>query len=156
MRESGRPGTGFGRRELLLAIATLVPVAGWARQTSISRPASTPAVARPDIAKRFAELEQKNQARLGVFVPATGTAAEIAYRAEERFAFCSTFKAPLVAAVLHPKPLQHIDKVITHTGDDIRSISPVTKQHVQEGMTIGQLCDAAIRYSDGTAANLLL
>jgi beta-lactamase class A len=32
----------------------------------------------------------------------------------------------------------------------------VTQQHVQGGMTIGQLCDAAIRYSDGTAANLLL
>src|SRR5260370_19828164 len=104
MRESGRPGTGFGRRELLLAIATLVPVAGCARQTSISRPASTPAVARPDIAKRFAELEQKYQARLGVYVPASGTTAEIAYRAEERFAFCSTFKAPLVAAGPPPKP----------------------------------------------------
>jgi beta-lactamase class A len=156
MRESDRPGTGFGRRDLLLAIATLVPIAGCARQTSISRPASTPVVARPDIAKRFAELEQKYEARLGVYVPATGTTAEITYRAEERFAFCSTFKAPLVAAVLHQNPLTHLDKVITYTGDDIRSISPVTKQHVQEGMTIKQLCDAAIRYSDGTAANLLL
>lgn len=65
-------------------------------------------------------------------------------------------KAPLVAAVLHQNPLTHLDKLITYTSDDIRSISPVAQQHVQTGMTIGQLCDAAIRYSDGTAANLLL
>lgn len=91
-----------------------------------------------------------------VYVPATGTTAAIEYRADERFAFCSTFKAPLVAAVLHQNPLTHLDKLITYTSDDIRSISPVAQQHVQTGMTIGQLCDAAIRYSDGTAANLLL
>jgi beta-lactamase class A len=156
MRESDRRGIGFGRRELLLATAMLVPMAGCARQTSASRPASTPAVARQDIVERFAELEQKYQARLGVYVPATGAMAEIAHRADERFAFCSTFKAPLVAAVLHQNPPTHLDKVITYSGDDIRSISPVTKQHVHEGMTIGQLCDAAVRYSDGTAANLLL
>jgi beta-lactamase class A len=46
--------------------------------------------------------------------------------------------------------------VITYTSADIRSTSPVTQQHVQTGMTIGQLGEAAIRYSDGTAANLLL
>ncbi len=91
-----------------------------------------------------------------MYVPATGTTAAIEYRADERFAFCSTFKAPLVAAVLHQNPLTHLDKLITYTSDDIRSISPVAQQHVQTGMTIGQLCDAAIRYSDGTAANLLL
>nr|5NJ2_A Chain A, Beta-lactamase [Mycobacterium tuberculosis]5NJ2_B Chain B, Beta-lactamase [Mycobacterium tuberculosis]5OYO_A Chain A, Beta-lactamase [Mycobacterium tuberculosis]5OYO_B Chain B, Beta-lactamase [Mycobacterium tuberculosis]6H2C_A Chain A, Beta-lactamase [Mycobacterium tuberculosis]6H2C_B Chain B, Beta-lactamase [Mycobacterium tuberculosis]6H2G_A Chain A, Beta-lactamase [Mycobacterium tuberculosis]6H2G_B Chain B, Beta-lactamase [Mycobacterium tuberculosis]6H2H_A Chain A, Beta-lactam len=109
-----------------------------------------------DLADRFAELERRYDARLGVYVPATGTTAAIEYRADERFAFCSTFKAPLVAAVLHQNPLTHLDKLITYTSDDIRSISPVAQQHVQTGMTIGQLCDAAIRYSDGTAANLLL
>lgn len=55
-----------------------------------------------------------------------------------------------------PEAEQDIIKLITYTSDDIRSISPVAQQHVQTGMTIGQLCDAAIRYSDGTAANLLL
>ncbi|SOJ55775.1 Beta-lactamase [Mycobacterium simulans] len=145
------PDTGFGRRELLAA-ALLVPLAGCARRASGDRPATTTVAARPDIAERFTELERKYEARLGVFVPG----APIAYRADERFAFCSTFKAPLVAAVLHQYPLTHLDKVVTYTHDDIWSISPVTQQHVETGMTIGQLCDAAIRYSDGTAANLLL
>jgi len=89
-------------------------------------------------------------------VPATGSTAEVAYRADERFAFCSTFKVPLVAAVLHLGPLAHLDKVISYSDGDIRSTSPVTQQHVDTGMTVKQLCDAAIRYSDGTAANLLL
>ncbi len=150
------PDTGFGRRRLLVAMAMLVPLVGCARRASGDRPASTTVLAGPDLAGRFAELEQQYEARLGVYVPATGTSAAIAYRADERFAFCSTFKAPLVAAVLHQYPLTHLDKMVNFTSYDIRSTSPVTQEHVQAGMTIGQLCDAAIRYSDGTAANLLL
>jgi beta-lactamase class A len=34
--------------------------------------------------------------------------------------------------------------------------SAITREHVATGMTIRQLCDAAVRYSDGTAGNLLL
>ena len=62
-----------------------------------------------------------------MYVPATGSAGAIAYRADERFAFCSTFKAPLVAAVLHQYPLDHLDKVVTFTKADISSTSPVTR-----------------------------
>jgi beta-lactamase class A len=159
MRESDPSGGGFGRRELLLALPTLAmlaPLTACANRASDAQSAATTTVARPDLTKRFAELEQKYQARLGVYVPATGLSAEVAYRADERFAFCSTFKAPLVAAVLHGGPLTRLDKVISYTNADIRSTSPVTQQHVDTGMTVKQLCDAAIRYSDGTAANLLL
>jgi beta-lactamase class A len=91
-----------------------------------------------------------------VYVSGDGATPAIAYRADERFAFCSTFKAPLVAAVLHRYPLAHLETTVTFTKADINSISPVTEQHADPGMTVGQLCDAAIRYSDGTAANLLL
>ncbi|MBX9641348.1 MAG: class A beta-lactamase [Mycobacteriaceae bacterium] len=146
---------GFGRRGLLLAAATLVSLTACGRGSSDTRATTVPA--HSDLAQRFAELEQKYQARLGVYVlAATGTSAEISYRADERFAFCSTFKALLVAAVLHQNPLTDLDKVITYTGADIRSFSPITQQNIQTGMTVGQLCDAAVRYSDGTAANLLL
>jgi beta-lactamase class A len=71
-----------------------------------------------------------------VYALATGTGATVAYRADERFAFCSTFKTLATAAVLHR--------------------NPITKDHIATGMTIRQLCDAAIRYSDGTAGNLLM
>jgi Beta-lactamase enzyme family len=114
------------------------------------------ATAGPYLAGRLAGLERKYEARLGVCVLAIGPTAVIAYRADERFAFRSTFKAPLAAAVLQKNPVTHLDTVITYTSADIRSTSPITEQHVETGMTVGQLCDAAIRYSDGTAANLLL
>jgi beta-lactamase class A len=134
----------------------VIPLAGCAHPTSGVRAAPTTATPAPDLTGRFDQLERKYGSRLGVYVPAAGATGEIAYRADERFAFCSTFKAPLVAAVLQHNPPRHLDKVITYTPDDIRSVSPVTQQHLQTGMTIRQLCDAAIRYSDGTAANLLL
>lgn len=80
----------------------------------------------------------------------------MAYRADERFAFCSTFKTLAAAAVLHGNPVGHLDKRVTYSSADVNSISPITKDHVAGGMTIRQLCDAAIRYSDGTAGNLLM
>jgi beta-lactamase class A len=91
-----------------------------------------------------------------VYALATGTGATVAYRADERFAFCSTFKTLAAAAVLHGNPLSHLDKGVTYTRADVNSISPITKDHIATGMTIRQLCDAAIRYSDGTAGNLLM
>lgn len=91
-----------------------------------------------------------------MYVPASGPTGEIAYRADERFAFCSTFKAPLAGAVLHQFPASHLDELVSYTRADVIAASPVTEQHVDTGMTVAQLCDAAIRYSDNTAANLLL
>jgi beta-lactamase class A len=38
---------------------------------------------------------------------------------------------------------------------DLRTWAPITKQHIQEGMTIEELAAAAISYSDNTAMNLL-
>jgi beta-lactamase class A len=104
----------------------------------------------------FVALERRHRARLGVYALATGTGATVAYRADERFALCSNFKTLAVAAVLHQNPLGHLDKRVTYTKADVDSISPITENHVATGMTIRQLCDAAIRHSDGTAGNLLV
>jgi beta-lactamase class A len=101
-------------------------------------------------------LERKHRSRLGVYALATGTGATVAYRADQRFAFCSTFKTLAAAAVLHRNPLSHLSKHVAFTRADVDSISPITEKHVASGMTIRQLCDAAIRYSDGTAGNLLM
>nr|WP_207938600.1 serine hydrolase [Actinomadura darangshiensis] len=86
----------------------------------------------------------------------TGTGATVAYRADERFALCSTFKTLAAAAVPHRNPLSHLDERVTYTRADVNSISPITKDHIATGMTIEQLCDAAIRFSDGAAGNLLM
>ncbi|GAA4158147.1 class A beta-lactamase BlaC [Phytohabitans flavus] len=112
--------------------------------------------AADDRHERLVELERRFDARLGVYALATGTGTSIAHRADERFAFCSTFKGLAAAAVLHRNPMSHLDTVVRYTRDDLMKNASITKNHVATGMTIRQLCDAAIRYSDGTAGNLLL
>ncbi|MFG2111122.1 class A beta-lactamase [Streptomyces sp. NPDC048718] len=119
-------------------------------------PAGSPSAAKPLELPALAALEDKHDARIGVYALHTGTGATVTHRAAERFAFCSTFKTLAVAAVLHGNSLGHLDKHISYGWGDINSISPVTREHVAHGMTIRELCDAAIRFSDGTAANLLL
>ncbi|MBF9131277.1 class A beta-lactamase, partial [Plantactinospora sp. S1510] len=106
--------------------------------------------------ERLVELERQFKARLGVYALDTATGTVIAHRADERFAFCSTFKGLAAAAVLHRNPMSHLDTVVRYTEDDLMKSASVTRHHVATGMTIRQLCDAAVRHSDGTAANLLL
>ncbi|MEV0087948.1 class A beta-lactamase [Saccharopolyspora sp. NPDC050642] len=139
-------------------MAAILPLAAC---TNGGTPAPPPATAplspaADDHHAGLAELERKFDARLGVYALATGTGATVAYRADERFAFCSTFKGLAAAAVLQRNPMSHLDAVVTYTEGDLMKSSAITRQHVATGMTIGQLCDAAVRYSDGTAGNLLL
>ncbi|MGW3497329.1 class A beta-lactamase [Streptomyces sp. NPDC001020] len=146
-------------RRALLVAAALLPLAGCGAGDRSASRVTPMAGHRPSPSQddgRFAALERKHGARLGVYALATGSGATVTYRADERFAFCSTFKTLAAAAVLHRNPLSHLDKHVTYTKADVNSISPITKDHIATGMTIGQLCDAAIRYSDGTAANLLV
>jgi beta-lactamase class A len=151
------------RRAVLGALVTfaLVPLAACGQGDSSASSSPSAEATRPSApAKPFAgelqELERKFDARLGVYAVDTGTGREVAYNDDERFAFASTFKTLAVAAVLHRNPLSHLDKHVTYTTADVNSISPITKDHIATGMTVRQLCDAAIRYSDGTAANLLV
>ncbi|CAM4054619.1 class A beta-lactamase [Bordetella bronchialis] len=114
--------------------------------------------ARPDGDVEYAALEQSHRRRLGVYALDTGSGQEVAYRAGERFAFCSTFKAILAAAVLAQdagKP-GLLRQRVAYTKSDLVSYSPVTGEHAGAGMTIAELCAAAVQYSDNTAANLLL
>ncbi|MGA8114672.1 MAG: class A beta-lactamase [Actinocatenispora sp.] len=159
-------------RRLLLLGALALPLTACARRdgqaagssptTPASPSASSGRVDRATVTAHFSALERKYDARLGVYAMTTGSDSgagagrTVAYRAGERFAFCSTFKALAAAAVLHHHPLSHLDTVIPIRRADVDSISPITEQHIGGSMTIRQLCDAAIRYSDGTAGNLLM
>ena len=80
------------------------------------------------------------------------------HRADERFALCSTFKLLAGAAVLarHDAGKEQLDRRIRYDAKDLVTYSPVTEKHVATGMTLAELCDAAITLSDNTAGNLLL
>ncbi|WP_243633201.1 class A beta-lactamase [Paenibacillus xerothermodurans] len=104
----------------------------------------------------FAQLEQQFAAHLGVFAIDTGTGRTVAYQADKRFAYTSTFKALAAGAVLLNSSTEELDENITYSADDLVTYSPVTEKHVTTGMTLREICDAAVRYSDNTAGNLLL
>lgn len=103
----------------------------------------------------FKGLERAYGARLGVYAVDTGSGREVVHNDTERFAYASTFKAPAAAAVLRRYTLSGTEKVIRYTKEALVDHSPVTEKHVGTGMTLRDLCDAAVRYSDNTAANLL-
>jgi beta-lactamase class A len=142
-------------RRTILGAALLLPLVGCAPAAPSSAP---PAPTTPDLNldARWAELERRFDARLGVYAVDTGTGQELAHRADERFALCSTFKVLAAGAILDRNPIEHLDVRVTYAAGDLVEYSPVTEKHVAEGMTIAELCDAAIRYSDNTAGNLLL
>jgi beta-lactamase class A len=110
----------------------------------------SPAAAQP---ASFSNLEKQYDARLGVYALDTGSGRTVRYRSDERFAFASTSKVLLAATLLREG--HDLDKVIRYTKEDLVTYSPITEKHVDTGMTLREICDAALRYSDNTAANLL-
>lgn len=85
----------------------------------------------------------------------TGSGQEVAFCADERFGYASTFKALAAAAVLDGTSDADLDRTVTYTEADLVAYSPITEPNVVIGMTLRALCDA-VRFSDNTAANLLL
>jgi len=120
--------------------------------------ASTPA-ATNDFANRILSAEQRTGARIGVAAVDTASGKRLAYRSEERFPMCSTFKFLAAAAVLKRVDggQQELDRFVSYDAKDILEYAPITKAHLKDGgMTLGALCAAAIEQSDNTAGNLLL
>ncbi len=109
--------------------------------------------------RRLAEIEAREGGRLGVFVRDTGTGATLEHRADERFPMCSTFKFLAAAAALKrvDEGAERLNRTIAYGPSDLLEYAPVTKAHVAEGgMTLSDLCAAAIDWSDNTAGNLVL
>lgn len=124
-----------------------------------SSTASTPAdpdASRDRAAKALAQVERRYHSRLGVYMLDTGTGRTVTYRAGERFAHASTFKALAAAVLLKRSTDDELNRVINYRASDLEDYAPITKRHVGEGMTLRDLIKAAVQYSDNTAANLLL
>ncbi|WTY39831.1 class A beta-lactamase [Nocardia salmonicida] len=122
-----------------------------------AEPASSTSATVPATAT-FADMETKYGARLGLSVVDTASGATVDYREGERFPMASTFKGLACGALLQAHPLStgYFDQVIRYTAADIVVNSPETEKHVDTGMTVTALCDAAITQSDNTAGNMLL
>jgi len=104
------------------------------------------------------ELKRESGGRLGVFALNTANGERLAYRADERFPMCSTFKVLAASAILarsvqEPELMQQL---VRYQQSDLVDYSPITEKHVADGMTVAGLCAAGLQYSDNTAGNLLI
>ena len=104
----------------------------------------------------FRELEEKYDAQIGIYVLDTNDGSEIAYNADKRFAYCSTHKFLSVGALLRRKSLGELDERKIFTAEEIVPHSPITQENVGGGLTLAEICEASLRVSDNTAANLVL
>jgi beta-lactamase class A len=144
--------TCFEHRRSLLRLAATLPFA----LALGARAAQPPKADSPEA--QLATLEQSSGGRLGVFALNTADGKQIGYRVDERFPFCSTFKVILIGAILARSTQVSglLQQRIQYSQSDVVHYSAVTAQHVGDGMTVGELCVAAIQHSDNTAANLLI
>lgn len=141
------------RRKLLLAAATIPaittfhPLLAYAASDKI-----------PQVQQQLAALEKQHMGRLGVFAIDTASGSTLQLNGHQRFAFCSTFKVIAVGAILHHSLSHHgfLDQRIHYQKSDLVTYSPITEKHLDNGMTIAELCAAALQYSDNTAGNLLM
>lgn len=141
----------MNRRYLLKTL--LYGTALWAR------PGSPSAQTTEDTAALLAALEHNHGGRLGVATLDTATGMRSAYRGDERFLICSTFKLLLTAAVLKrvDNNEERLDRRLTFDKSMILAWAPVTGLNLgSPGMSIQELCEATMIMSDNTAANLLL
>jgi len=112
-----------------------------------------------DAVVRIAAIETRIGGRIGVTALDAANDKHVDYRAEERFAMCSTFKFLAAAAVLKrvDEKKEKLERFMPYGAKDILEYAPVTKEHLKDGgITLGALCAAAIEQSDNTAGNLLL
>lgn len=104
-------------------------------------------------------LERRHGGRLGVAVYVADTGRRINHRGEQRFPMCSTFKFLAAAQVLArvDRGEEDLQRPIVFDDEVLVTYSPVTQSRTgPPGMTVAELCHAAVAVSDNTAANLLL
>ena len=109
----------------------------------------------------MAKLESRHGGRLGVAALDLGERTSFSHRGGERFAMCSTFKFLLAAAVAARVDAgdEQWDRKIPYGKKDLIPWTPVTgkEENLKAGsMTVAELCEASMTWSDNTAANLLL
>jgi beta-lactamase class A len=141
------------RRSFLLSTFGSLVLA--CHRSNVAQAPTRPTGALPAVAN----IEKTVGGRVGVYAVDIASGRELAYRAEERFVMCSTFKWVLAAQVLSRAQRSELslDERVAYAQSDLLEYAPATREHVADGsMTVEALAEAAVTISDNTAANLLL
>jgi beta-lactamase class A len=137
------------RRQLLLAGAALTAL------TACGRASATPV----PIEAQLAALEDRDNAKVGLYGRNLESGRTLAYRADDLFATCSAFKAYVAAQILRQVQrgeLKLTDEVFIDPALFVPVASPLTEPNLGSWMPLSDLCAAAVRQSDNTATNLML
>lgn len=143
---------------VLAAVSMLVSATGCGTGEAAPATSRTAAAASASasVTAALAKLEKRYDARLGVYALDTGTGRTVAYHADERFAHCSTHKALSSGVLLKRTSDARLARVVRYRHGDVLPYSPITSKHVKDGLPLRDVIKAALRYSDNTAANLML
>ncbi len=106
----------------------------------------------------LSDLEARHGGRLGFAALDVGSGRRLLWRSQERFAYCSTFKAFLAMATFEriQRDEEQLDRAVRIAAVDMIPHAPVTEKAVGRSLTIRELMQAAVEVSDNPAANILI
>jgi len=155
-RTPGAAPPGVSRRGFLAAggLGVALAAVACAPRPTTSAPPATPS----RLLVELESLERASGVTIGLHAEDLVTHRAVTHRAEQSFPMCSLFKALAVGALLraHSPYDDYWQTGIAFTPDDVVVDSPVTSVTTTWVMTPSELADAALRFSDNTAGNLLL
>ncbi len=117
------------------------------------------AFAGEDEPPALAAYEGTTGGRIGLYAENIATGAKIAWRADERFVMCSSFKASLAAFILAraDRGEDDLTRMIPYGPKDLQPYAPVARENLaKRAMSVADMCQAIVELSDNTCANLLL
>lgn len=143
------------RRTVLAALGGLGLI-GCAREGEAA--AAAPSAPAAPESFDLSALETREGGRLGFAAKDMGTGRVLAWRGEERFVYCSTFKMYLAAATLLRVQAgeERLDRMIPVTRADMVNHAPVTEPAIGSSLSVEALMKGTVEVSDNPAANLLL
>lgn len=106
-----------------------------------------------------ADIEAATGGRMGIALVNEEGRVLLGFNRAERFAMCSTFKAPLAAAVLMgaEKKRYGMEGTLSVRQSDLLEYAPAVRANIARGrMSIAELTQAVVEVSDNSAANILL
>src|SRR5258706_1804853 len=92
--------------------------------------------------------ERETGGRIGLYAKNLAKAAKIAWRTDERFVMCSTFKASLAAFVLArvDRGEDTLERMIPYGPNDLLDYAPIAQQNLaKRAMSVADIGQAAVQ-----------
>lgn len=136
-------------------VALLITIISFVSTSSF---AHTQKINSKEAQEKLKNLEISFGGKMGIYAINTNNNQIISYQANKRFPVQSTMKLISVAALLKQSNSNEklLQEKVYYTKDDLIPWHPITGKYINSGATFETLSEAAITYSDNTAANLII